>query len=76
MRCSHHYLVARIGGDEFVVLMDQLSEAEGEALVQAEALAQQLLAAAARPCPLQEQASPRQRQHRHLPVPAQQRQHP
>jgi len=47
--------VARIGGDEFVVLMDQLSEAEGEALAQAEALAQQLLAAAARPCPLQEQ---------------------
>lgn len=48
--------VARIGGDEFVVLMDHLSEVEGEALAQAEALAEQLLAAAARPFTLQGQA--------------------
>ena len=44
--------VARIGGDEFVVLMDHLPADETKALAQAEALAQQLLATTARPCAL------------------------
>ena len=44
--------VARIGGDEFIVLMDHLSATQGQALAQAEALAQQLLAAATQPCAL------------------------
>lgn len=47
--------VARIGGDEFVVLMDDLPTAEAQALAQADALARQLLASAARPCLLQGQ---------------------
>jgi len=47
--------VARIGGDEFVVLMDHLPADEAEALAQTEALARQLLAATARPCLLKEQ---------------------
>ena len=46
------HAVARIGGDEFVVLMEHLPADEGEALAQAQALAQQLLAATAQPCPL------------------------
>lgn len=44
--------VSRIGGDEFVVLMDHLPAKESEALAQAEELAGQLLAAVARPSPL------------------------
>lgn len=47
--------VARIGGDEFVVLMDDLPTAEAQALAQADTLARQLLASAARPCLLQGQ---------------------
>lgn len=47
--------VARIGGDEFVVLMDDLPTAEAQALAQADALARQLLTSAARPCLLQGQ---------------------
>ncbi|MFZ1499581.1 MAG: EAL domain-containing protein [Giesbergeria sp.] len=47
--------VARIGGDEFVVLMDHLPADEAVALAQAEALARQLLAATAGPCLLKEQ---------------------
>ena len=44
--------VARIGGDEFVVLMDLLPTSESEALKEAETLASQLLAVVARPTPL------------------------
>lgn len=50
--------VARIGGDEFVVLMDHLPIDEAEALAQATTLAQQLLIEAARPYRL-----PRQTHH-------------
>ncbi len=46
------HFIARIGGDEFVVLMDQLSAHEAEALAEAQALAVQLQTAVARPCPL------------------------
>lgn len=46
------HAVARIGGDEFVVLMEHLPADETAALAQAEALARQLLAATALPCQL------------------------
>ncbi len=46
------HAVARIGGDEFVVLMEHLPADKAEALAHAQALAQQLLAAIAQPCPL------------------------
>jgi diguanylate cyclase (GGDEF)-like protein len=44
--------VARIGGDEFVVLLDHLPAAEAPALARAQAMAQELLDGIARPCEL------------------------
>lgn len=46
------HFVARIGGDEFVVLSSALSEDESQALRQAAALAQRLLVAVSAPCVL------------------------
>ena len=54
--------VARIGGDEFVVLLDHLPAAEAPALARAQAMAQELLDGIARPCEL-----PGQVHHRHVP---------
>ncbi|HAU58456.1 MAG TPA: diguanylate cyclase, partial [Comamonadaceae bacterium] len=44
------HAVARIGGDEFVVLTDALSADETAALAQAQALARDILSAVAQPC--------------------------
>lgn len=44
------HFIARIGGDEFVVLVDQLPTDETAALAQVRILADQLLAAIAAPC--------------------------
>ncbi|MDY0106922.1 MAG: EAL domain-containing protein [Giesbergeria sp.] len=46
------HAVARIGGDEFVVLADALATDETAALAQAQALAHDILTAVARPCTL------------------------
>ena len=46
------HAIARIGGDEFVVLAEALSADDTAALAQAQALARDILATVARPCPL------------------------
>lgn len=61
--------VARVGGDEFVVILAGLSESEIDAATHTEAVATKILATLSRPYEMDYVHTPEQRQHRRCAVP-------